>query len=69
MIQLKLTLANDIKTLGAAEFPTPKSEFSMAVPGAFKKDFKKEFPGILEYVKKHDCSFTEAIRMYEDGRA
>jgi len=26
------------------------------------KDLKKQFPNILEYVKEHDCSFSQAIK-------
>ena len=67
----QLTLANDILVLGASNStqrkPDTSSCISYEAPSTIKRDLKKEYPGILEYVKKNDCSFSEAIRRKNGG--
>jgi len=33
-----------------------------------KIDLKQKYPGILQYVKDHDCCFSEAIQKLSKGK-
>ena len=47
----------------------PRNEDSGPTPSYHITDLKKKYPGILEYCRRHDLSFTEARGDYDRGQS